>query len=76
MTQQEWYALSPEQRVLHYNRNCHCEHKASMLAWHPVLIEEMSYDPYFSTAHMLPCLRPAFCECQTCLLKFGIMVER
>ena len=76
MEQSEWLALTPEQRVIHYNRNCSCEHKASPANWPADLIEGFSFDPYFHTAHLQTCERPVKsineCECQMCLGKFGI----
>lgn len=72
LSRAEWYALSAEQRVLHYNRQKVCEHPAELSSW-PELRESWSYDPYFNTPHMIP-HKPneAECECQTCDLKVGI----
>jgi hypothetical protein len=84
LSESEWSALSPTERVVHYNRMNKCEHKANMHDWPPDLRDSYSYDPYFHTAHMDPCKRwgikpPARwaieCDCQMCLGKFGLTEE-
>lgn len=76
LSETEWKKLTPEERVIHYNRNSACEHKANLHDWPPDLREAYSFDPYFHTPHMEPCQRPALsideCPCQMCSLKIGI----
>jgi len=80
-SESEWAALTPEERVIHYNRQGICEHKANLFDWPPDLRDSYSHDPYFHTAHMIPCQRwgikapqrnSIVCECQMCLLQIGI----
>lgn len=72
----DWRALTPDQRVVHYNRYKRCEHAADLFSWPVELREEYSHDPYFNTPHLLVHSVELFfrglCECQTCAGKFGI----
>jgi hypothetical protein len=81
MSKSEWYALTTEEREIHYNRNRPCEHEYKYPEWVYALIgdrlrEEFSYDPYFNTAHMIPCQRPVKsveeCPCQMCVERIGL----
>jgi hypothetical protein len=76
LTEAEWSALTPEDRVVHYNRNCSCEHKANIHDWPVDLRESYSFDPYFNTAHMEVCQRPKVsikdCPCQMCKARIGV----
>lgn len=80
MSRAEWGAMTPEQRVIHSNRNLPpgCDHKANLLDWPESLQEAYSYDPYFHTTHMMPHDVKKFfmgtCECQMCVQKIGIEV--
>jgi hypothetical protein len=76
MSQAEWYALTPEQRVTHYNRVKACDHVCDMASWPPDLVLGYSYDPAAHTPHMIPHLPfNADCVCQMCDLKIGIERE-
>lgn len=81
LSEEEWAALSPEERVLHYNRQNVCEHKADIHSWPKDLVDSYSNDPYFHTAHMDECHRWGIphpgrwsipCQCQMCLGMIGI----
>lgn len=73
-----WMALSPLERVVHYNRNLPkgCTHKASLLDWPVELREAYSFDPYAHTAHLRPHKSVSDCDCQTCDAKFGLIRDR
>lgn len=73
LTPAAWEALSTQQREIHYNRNRGDVGEYVYPHEDPALREAFSHDPYFYTAHMLPHTRDGFCECQTCVGKFGIM---
>lgn len=84
MTEKEWEDIGTTDRVVHYNRQNVCEHKANMHDWPPDLRESYSMDPYFHTAHMEPCKRWGIkppqrwgidCACNMCLGKFGLTEE-
>jgi len=76
LSEEEWAALSKEERVIHYNRQNICEHKATAFDWPVDLRESYSMDPYFHTAHMDRCRRPQVsideCPCPMCVMKIGI----
>jgi hypothetical protein len=78
LTKEQWEAMAPIERVVHYNRNLPrgCTHKANIADWPVDLIDSYSHDPYFHTAHMEPCQRPAVsmkeCPCQMCRGRIGI----
>ena len=72
-----WKELSAESREVHYNRVRKCKHAYEYpgIAGNKSddrLRNAYSFDPYMNTVHMMPCLKPAKCECQICLKKFGI----
>lgn len=81
LTKAEWYGMTPEQRIVHYNRNCPCEHP---FVYHGIegnvnderLLDQQSLDPYANTSHSRPHSVELFfqglCICQTCEGKFGI----
>lgn len=50
---QEWLNLTPEQRVIHYNRNLpvNCPHTARLGDWPKDLQESYSFDPYAHVSH-------------------------
>ena len=56
MAETEWAALTPDQRVVHYNRwrstHTRCDHVANLHDWPVDLRESYSFDPYSHTAHM------------------------
>lgn len=76
--QQSWMDLTPEQRVLHYNRNLPkgCTHKASLFDWPVELRHAFSFDPYFHVAHGMPHTAAGFfsgtCECEACVNDIGL----
>lgn len=76
MSEKAWLALTPEQRVTHYNRLVECEHKADIESWPVELRESYSFDPYFhvahSTVHTAKGFFDATCECQSCVNDIGI----
>lgn len=83
LTQTEWYALTPQERIIHYNRNrpADCDHPFVYrgIAGHvddDRLLEAQSFDPYANTPHMFPHsvekYRAGTCDCQTCDGKFGL----
>jgi len=72
LTKLGWYGLTPEERVIHYNRQNVCEHKADIRAWPELLREQYSLDPYANTPHLSPHKRQdKTCACQTCIGQFG-----
>jgi hypothetical protein len=82
LSEKEWDALTMEQREIHYNRQNVCEHPYVYpgIAGDKSddrLREAYSHDPYFHTAHMIPCKRPMLsinqCDCQMCSQKIGII---
>lgn len=84
LSESEWTALSPAERVIHFNRLNICEHKANLHNWPPDLRDSYSQDPYFHMAHMDPCKRWGIkpperwaieCMCQMCAGKIGISRE-
>lgn len=84
LSESEWEALTPEERVVHCNRQTKCEHKANLHDWPVDLRDSYSHDPYFHTAHMDVCRRwgirqPARweieCNCQMCLSNIGLTDE-
>lgn len=78
MSLSDWNAMTPEQRVIHSNRNLPdgCNHTADLSTWSAPLQSEYSFDPYFHTPHMMSHDIKKFfmgtCECQTCVLRMGI----
>lgn len=76
LSEAEWGALSPAERVIHYNRHLprNCNHPANIADWPVDLRESYSRDPYFHTAHLQPCVRKTDpkCKCETCVAKIGI----
>lgn len=78
MSLPDWNALTPEQRVIHYQRNRvpGCDHSAESGVWPEPLRVEYSFDPYAHIQHMMPHDIKKFfmgtCECQTCVLRMGI----
>lgn len=72
---QGWMDLTPQQRVIHYNRNLPggCDHRADLEFWPEALREAWSFDPYAHVAHIDLCFKSAGdCDCQTCEGNFGI----
>ena len=79
LTESQWGQLTTEERELQYQRADVCEHpyKFDGPEWSSdtrpySLRTAYSFDPYFHTAHMDKCLRPAECFCQMCANKIGI----
>ena len=77
-----WKDLTVEQREIHYNRHRPCEHEYTFiphLQYGEEFREQRSFDPYFNMPHLFPHSVEKFflgtCECQTCVLKFGIERE-
>lgn len=81
-SESEWAAFSVEQRETHYNRQKVCEHGYQYSGPFPddtsetSLRRAYSFDPYFKTAHMLPCLKPEKCMCQMCANKIGLARDK
>lgn len=78
ISEAEWKTLSPEERVIHYNRNLPqgCTHKANLHDWAPDLREAYSLDPYAHTVHTLEHTVSGFlsgtCECNACVSDAGM----
>ncbi len=79
MSLADWKALTPFQRVLHYNRTLRhgCTHEANLMDWPEDLREEYSFDPYAHVSHSdVVHTAEAFfegtCECNGCVKNVGI----
>lgn len=79
LTESQWAQLTTEEREIHYGRSDACEHpyRYDGPDWSGdtgpySLRTAYSFDPYFHSAHMDKCLRPAECFCQMCANKIGI----
>lgn len=74
ITEVEWEKLSPEERVIHYNRNLSvgCTHKANLHDWPVDMRESYSFDPYAHTVHTILHSISEMCECNNCVHDMGI----
>lgn len=78
LSEMEWNALTPEQRIIHYERHKpkDCDHPFVYQHTDELLFDAQSHDPYHNTPHMRPHSIELFykgqCECQTCVGGYGI----
>lgn len=79
MSLTEWAILTPQQRVIHYNRNlvAGCPHEANIMDWPEDLWDSFSFDPgahvsHIDIKHTVAAFKAGTCECDGCLKNVGL----